>query len=170
MADDPNTPAPDPGADPNPKPDPQPDDAAAIAAAAKDPEAVEKALRSERAAAREARKKAEAAEAKVREYEDRDKSASERAETRAKDAEDRAVKAELKALRLEVATAKELPSSLAGRLQGNTQEELEADADQLLKDFEASTGNTGGGFAGGARGPGAAPRTFDDELRGSLHR
>jgi hypothetical protein len=41
--------------------------------------------------------------------------------------------AETKALRLEVALDKALPKALALRLQGDTREELEADADELLK-------------------------------------
>jgi hypothetical protein len=113
------------------------DDPAAIAASAEKPDAVEKALRSERARAREAAKKAEAAEARLREIEDRDKSEKEKAETRAVEAEKKAQDAELRAVRMEVATDKKLPASLARRLQGTTKEELEADADELLKDFEA---------------------------------
>jgi hypothetical protein len=41
--------------------------------------------------------------------------------------------ARLEALRLQVATEKGLPAPLAGRLNGTTKEELEADADGLLE-------------------------------------
>lgn len=42
--------------------------------------------------------------------------------------------------RLEVATTKKLPPELAGRLQGATREELEADADRLLAFIKPATG------------------------------
>jgi hypothetical protein len=104
-----------------------------VAAQGKDPAAVAAALRSERASAREARKKAEAAEAKVKKFEDRDKSEQEKAEQRAVEAEQKAKEAEFKLVRLQVAAEKKLPADLALRLQGETKEELEADADALLK-------------------------------------
>jgi hypothetical protein len=44
---------------------------------------------------------------------------------------DQAQSATLSALRYRVALAKGLPANLAERLQGTTQEELEADADEL---------------------------------------
>ncbi|KDQ65768.1 hypothetical protein [Streptomyces sp. NTK 937] len=56
-----------------------------------------------------------------------------------------------RALLLEVAIAKSLTTTQAARLQGSTKEELEADADALLKDF-APTGATGTYRVGGDRG------------------
>ncbi|MFJ3084487.1 hypothetical protein ACIPJG_32685 [Streptomyces halstedii] len=56
-----------------------------------------------------------------------------------------------KALLLEVAIAKSLTTTQAARLQGSTKEELEADADALLKDF-APAGGTGTYRVGGDRG------------------
>jgi hypothetical protein len=58
-----------------------------------------------------------------------------KAEKRAQEAEERAARLELKELKADVAKAKELPAFLAARLQGSTKEELEADADALLKEM-----------------------------------
>lgn len=146
--------------DPAPPPEgnpPEPEgDEAAIAAQAKDPDAVTKALRSERASAREARKKAEALEVKVKEFEDRDKSEQEKANQRLVEAEKKARDAETKLLRLEVAAEKKLPTELAARLAGETKEELEADAETLLNLVKAD--NTPS-FDGGAR---ASTNTSND--------
>ncbi|MFD5198790.1 hypothetical protein ACFWM7_01205 [Streptomyces sp. NPDC058375] len=57
-----------------------------------------------------------------------------------------------KALLLEVAMSKSLTPAQAARLQGSTKEELEADAEALLKDF-APAGNGGAHRVGGNRGP-----------------
>jgi hypothetical protein len=126
------------------------DEAAAKAAAdtgdedllkgAKDPDAVRNALKAERETAKQARDKATAEKdradklaEKVQQFEDRDKSEQEKAEQKAADAEKKAEAAEKKLLRLEVAGEKKLPATLAARLSGDTKEELEADADELLK-------------------------------------
>jgi hypothetical protein len=71
--------------------------------------------------------------------------------------------AELKAARLEVAAVKGLTPAQAARLQGNTAEELLADADQLLSLFPANAQPTPGAPPGqprpdptqGSRGTGA---------------
>lgn len=57
-------------------------------------------------------------------------------------------------LRSEVAAAKKLPSYLANRLQGSTKEEIEADAEALLKDMapapaDLKNGNRGPANKGG---------------------
>lgn len=124
-ADPANPPAGDPPADPaNPPADPKPAD---------DPlgDAGKKAL----AAERDARKAAEKELKKYRDAEaakaDADKS---EAEKRAA-AEQRAVDAELRATRLEVAHEKGLTPAQAKRLVGATREELQTDADEVLKDF-----------------------------------
>jgi hypothetical protein len=87
------------------------------------------------AAEREQRKAAEKELAKYRKAEadkaDADKT---EAEKRAA-AEQRAVDAELRATRLEVAHEKGLTPAQAKRLVGTTREELEADADEVLRDF-----------------------------------
>jgi ATPase subunit of ABC transporter with duplicated ATPase domains len=59
-------------------------------------------------------------------------------------AEKRATDAETRALRLEVAAAKGLTPEQAKRLIGTTQQELEADADDLLATFKSSTDGTAG--------------------------
>jgi hypothetical protein len=108
----------DPPADPKPDADPLGD-------------AGKKAL----AAERDARKAAEKELAKYRKAEadkaDADKT---EAEKRAA-AELRAVDAELRATRLEVAHEKGLTPAQAKRLVGATKEELEADADEIIRDF-----------------------------------
>jgi len=65
--------------------------------------------------------------------------------------EERATKAEASAMRADVAQAKGLSAAQARRLHGNTREELEADADELLSMFKPSDkGGEGGSDAGEA--------------------
>lgn len=61
-------------------------------------------------------------------------------EDRVAEIERRAVESETRALRAEVANAKGLTPSQAKRLVGATKEELEADADELLKDIGEQRG------------------------------
>lgn len=68
-------------------------------------------------------------------------------ETEAADAKQRAEKSDLVAMQYRVAAAKDIPLSLAERLQGATKEELEADADKFL----AETGVIGAGVGGNGR-------------------
>jgi hypothetical protein len=103
-----------------------------VAQQADKPDAVRRALQAERESAKEAKARAEELAAKVKEFEDRDKSEQEKLEERAALAETKAATLEAKMLRLEVAGAKKLPQELADRLQGETKEDLEADADRLL--------------------------------------
>lgn len=85
-----------------------------------------------------AKDNAEAA-AKLKEIEDAAKSEAERTTEKLTAAETRASTAESRADRLEVALEKGLTPSQAKRLVGATREELEADADELLRDLgEAS--------------------------------
>jgi hypothetical protein len=84
---------------------------------------------------RDARKAAEKELAKYRKAEaDRAEADKTEAEKRAA-AEERAQAAELRATRLEVAHEKGLTAAQAKRLVGTTREELEADADEVLRDF-----------------------------------
>lgn len=55
------------------------------------------------------------------------------------DAESKAEKAELRATRLEVAAEKGVPLDQAKRLQGETREELEADAEEFAKSFATTS-------------------------------
>lgn len=77
-------------------------------------------------------KKNRAAASRLSEIEDANKSEIERATAAAQAAEDRATTAEREVTRLRIATRKGLPENLAARLRGDTEEELEADADELL--------------------------------------
>lgn len=100
------------------------------------------------------------------EYERQNQSESERHAAELADAQRKAQEAEARAMRLEVATAKGLTPAQAKRLQGATQEELEADADDLLATFKGGNGEHGGGDEGDgdgvptgfARRPQEAPR------------
>lgn len=121
MADDP-TPDPDKGEDTPPeKPD--------LGDAGK------KALDAERKARRDAEKQAKELADRLAAIEDKDKTEAERFAAKVADAEDRAAKAEARAMRLEVAQSKGLSPAQAKRLVGSTQEELEADADEILEAF-----------------------------------
>jgi hypothetical protein len=73
---------------------------------------------------------------KYSESEAKSKTDGEKAEAARKTAEDRAVKAERDAMLLRVAMRKGLTDVQARRLVGQTEEELEADADDLLKTFK----------------------------------
>lgn len=120
-------PDPKPAGDPlaDPKPDDKPDDLG---------DAGKKAL----AAERDARKAAEKELAKYRKA-DQDRADADKSEAEKRAAaEQRAVDAELRATRLEVAHAKGLTPAQAKRLNGATREELEADADEVLRDFPAA--------------------------------
>jgi Zn-dependent M32 family carboxypeptidase len=88
-----------------------------------------------RRALNKANKEAESLRLQLKEFQDRDKTEAEKVAERATEAETRAVKAEAKATRLEVAFEKGLTPAQAKRLVGETREELEADADEILRDF-----------------------------------
>lgn len=85
-----------------------------------------------RDALRRANREAETLRRQLKDYQDKDKSETERLAERAAEQERRAAAAESLLLRYEVGSAKGLPAQLVGRLQGDTREELEADAEQLL--------------------------------------
>jgi len=68
----------------------------------------------------------------------------EKATGRATEAETKAAAAERRALVAEVALEKGLTPSQAKRLDGNTRDELVADADDLLKDIGGAAGKAGG--------------------------
>jgi hypothetical protein len=130
-ADPTDPPAGDPPADP--KPDPKPD-------ADQLGDAGKKAL----AAEREQRKAAEKELAKYRKADqDRVDADKTEAEKRAA-AEQRATDAEMRATRLEVAHEKGLTPAQAKRLVGTTKEELEADADEILRDFPTAPAKPAG--------------------------
>lgn len=121
-------------------------------------EAGQKALAAERRAKTAAEKQAKAAQkqldelsAKLQQYEDSQKSDLDKLTERASTAEKQAADAQTRLLRYEVAASKKLPSEWAARLQGSTQEELEADADSLLEALGTQQRQTAPSYDGGVR-------------------
>ena len=105
---------------------------------------------------------------KLQEYEDRNKSESQKLADRAEAAERAAAESTARLLRYEVAADKGLPMSLAGRLQGSSKEELEADAEKLKKDFGLAESESTAGrpsFDGGVRRPVQKPKSMNEFLR-----
>jgi cell division septum initiation protein DivIVA len=102
-------------------------------------DAGKKALDAERREKRAAEKRAADLEARLKEFEDRDKTETTRAVERAEAAEKAAAAAESRALRLEIAAEKGLTPAQAKRLVGETREELEADASELLETFKPAS-------------------------------
>ena len=82
----------------------------------------------------QAKANAEAAR-RLAELEEKDKSEADKLAQKTADAEARAVASELKLLKIEVALEKGLTKDQAQRLVGATREELEDDADELIKAF-----------------------------------
>lgn len=93
------------------------------------PAEVEKALK-------KANKEAESLRLKLKEIEDKDKSEVEKLREELEAAKRDADTARKDALRLKVGTAKGLPEKVAARLQGDTEEEMAADADSLLEELK----------------------------------
>lgn len=104
----------------------------------------------------------------VRQFKDANKSEEERRNERLSTAERTAASATAEAARLRVALRKGLTETQAKRLVGETEEELEADADDLLESFGAKRGD-GAKDDGKSRRqekrlkPGAAPDAEPDE-------
>jgi hypothetical protein len=111
-----------------------------------------------------AKENAEAAK-RLAELEDSGKSDLERLTAQMKAESDRADKAEARALRLEVAATKGLTPTQAKRLVGTTQEELEADADELLASFKPGTGDGSAADSGDSGGDTPTGRP-QEKLRG----
>lgn len=136
---------------------------------ATDVDGLKSALDKEREARKAAEKEAKRVrdlESKLKEFEDRDKSEQEKVAERLAAAERAAVDAETKYLRAKVALDKGLPPALAARLQGATEEEMAADADDLL----ATLGDRKPpppSFDGGARTP---PPNGDDDMNARIRR
>jgi len=96
-----------------------------------------------------AKENADAAK-KLQALEDSQKSDLEKAQSSQAMAEQRATKAESQVLRYEVAQEKKIPAKLMRFLTGNTREEIEAAADELL---EATAPDTGEGSGDGSGKP-----------------
>lgn len=82
---------------------------------------------------------------KNQEFEDSSKSDQEKLNDRASGAEKDAATAKSEAARLRVALRKGLTEVQAKRLVGDTEEDLEKDADELLSSFKKDNDNDGGG-------------------------
>lgn len=80
---------------------------------------------------------------KVKAFEDKDKTEAEKQAEALATARKTAEEASLKADRYEVAAAKGIPLTAAARLRGSTREEMEADADDLLKLLNLGKGEDG---------------------------
>lgn len=116
------------------------------------PEGARKTLEAARKAERAAARRAAEAEAKVKDFEDRGKSEAEKAAERAASLEAESGTLKSENLRLRVAIEKKLPVELIDRLKGSSKEEIEADADALLK----LVGGQSTSFDGGTRTPAPA--------------
>lgn len=92
----------------------------------------EKALEAWKVRARKAEAEQKELAARVKEFEDRDLSEQERLAKAAEEAKTAADRAAAENLRLRVALDKNLPPELIDRLRGDSVDELEADAEQLL--------------------------------------
>lgn len=133
-------------------------------------DAGKKALEAERKAARAEKKRADELAARLKEIEDRDKSEAEKVAERASAAEARAAELEARAVRLEVAFEKGLTPAQAKRLVGTTREDLEADADEVLRDFPTQPPapvKPSGDIGQGPRQP-AQPTTPQDKIAAGL--
>ncbi len=102
-------------------------------------------------ALRKANKEAETLRLRLKEFEDRDKSETERLSGERDNLKGENGSLAQENLRLRVAIEKELPAELIDRLKGESKEEMEADADQLLELVKAPAKREG--FDGGARPP-----------------
>lgn len=120
----------------------------------------EKALEAFKERARKSEAEAKALEAKVKAFEDKNKTEQQRLADDATNAKKAAATAAAENVRLRVAMGKKLPSELIDRLQGETAEELEADADKLL-DLVKPTDATD--FDGGNRGT-AKQASLNDQI------
>jgi predicted nucleic acid-binding Zn-ribbon protein len=93
-----------------------------------------------RAKAAEAEAKAaKALRAQLQEYQDKDKSELQKATDRAAAAEKAAAETQRDLLRHKVGIAKQLPAELVGRLQGDTEDEMQADASRLADLIKQNT-------------------------------
>lgn len=108
------------------------------------------ALAAERKARREAERASADMAARLKEFEDRDKTEAQKLQEAAAENARRASEAESRLLRYQVAAELSVPANLVARLQGNTKQELEADARQLLELMGIAPGGPAD-FDGGPR-------------------
>ena len=115
-----------------------------------------------KAALKKANKEAEQHRLKLKELEDRDKSAADKLAEAHRAAEERANRAEIEACRMRVALRKGLTETQVKRLLGTTEEELEADADELLLAFKTAEPPASPGRPKERLRPGAVPDAEPD--------
>lgn len=127
-------------------------------------DAGKKALDAERKARREAEASLKQLEAKLADIEDADKTELQKALDRATKAESDAAKASARADRYQVALSKGLTATQAKRLVGDTVEELEADADDLVADFTPDVKTPGSSKPKTNLQSGNDPDSDDDEV------
>jgi hypothetical protein len=82
---------------------------------------------------------------------------------------ERATKAEATNLRNEVLAAKKVPAKLAGRIRGNTKEELEADADELIATWKEAGGKIDDDAAPATDAPAGTTTSARGRPREALH-
>jgi membrane protein involved in colicin uptake len=132
-----------------------------------DTTALKRALEAERKARGQAEKRA-------KQFEDAQKSEAEKVAERAATAEKAATASEQKYLRLKIGTSKGLPADLAERLRGESEDEMTADADQLIAGLKASQesekASDSPDFSAGARGGGGQRGSVDDLIRDAKRR
>lgn len=102
-----------------------------------------KALRAERENVKQLKAQLAEANGRIKEFEDRDKSESDKQAEKLADTQKRLDAATLKATQYEIAAAKGIPLTAAARLRGASREEMEADADDLLKLINAGKPGSG---------------------------
>lgn len=128
-----------------------------------------KALEAERAANKASKKQIAELQAKLKEYEDANKTEAEKTAERLTALEKDNAASRSRAERLEVALDKGLPKALAARLQGSTREELEADADELLKLVgEQKPASPKPDPSQGHGGAGAKPTSMEEAIAAAL--
>jgi hypothetical protein len=122
-------------------PDPSTDESTPKSDATDLGDAGKKALKAERDARAAEKKRADALESRLREIEDKDKSEVERLTARVAELEKDLGAATVTGARLKVALDKGLTVTQAKRLVGDTEDDLSADADELLADLGAKPGD-----------------------------
>lgn len=122
-------------------------------------------LKSVQAALKKANKEAEKYRLKLKEFEDANKSEAERLREEMEASKREAQEARKESMRLQVGLDKGLPKTLISRLQGDTEEEMAADADALLA--ELKPGKPRGTIDAGPRGtdPADSGKDMDSLLR-----
>lgn len=133
-----------------------------------DPDKAWKLIQNLRGDVDKAKKRGDDLAAKVKGFEDASKTDTEKLEERATTAESQLSATQREAARLRIALKKGLTETQAKRLVGDSEEELEKDADDLLASFKDDDGDGGG--SGDRRGTpkprmrtGAAPASEPDE-------